>query len=209
MSAESLRVLHVGCGRNTHADLPPPFNGPPWQEVRLDIDRSMAPDIVASITNMAGIASASFDAVWSSHSIEHLYAHEVPQALAEFVRILSPKGFAVIQVPDLETVAEAVIGGRLLVPAYVAPAGAVAPLDILFGYRPALAAGNHYMAHRTGFTAASLRQVLLEAGFASVAVRRDGSWAVCAVASRSIEDSAATEFMADNLALLSAGQAQG
>lgn len=208
MNTGMQRVLHVGCGRNTHVDLPPPFDGPPWQEVRLDVDPSMQPDIVASITDMGIIPSASFDAIWSSHSIEHLYSHEVPKALAEFVRVLSPKGFAVIHVPDLETVAEAVTQGRLLVPAYVAPAGPVAPLDILFGYRPALAAGNHYMAHRTGFTAASLRQALVAAGFASVAVKRDGSWAICAVASRSIEDAAATEIMVKSLALLSTGTTQ-
>jgi len=32
---------------------------------------------------MPMVASRSYDAIWSSHNLGHLYAHEVPLALAE------------------------------------------------------------------------------------------------------------------------------
>jgi hypothetical protein len=39
---------------------------------------------------------------------------------------------------------------------------------MLFGWRQALAAGNHFMAHRCGFTYNWLSQLLRDAGFAKV-----------------------------------------
>ena len=44
---------------------------------------------------------ASVDAVFSSHNIEHLYPHEVPLALKEFMRVLKPDGFVLMTCPDL------------------------------------------------------------------------------------------------------------
>jgi len=109
------------------------------------------------------------DAVFSSHNIEHLYPHEVPQALSEFLRVLKPDGFAVITCPDLQSVCKLVAEDKLTEPAYVSPAGPIAPLDILYGHRPPMAQGNLYMAHRCGFTKKVLTATLLEAGFKSVA----------------------------------------
>jgi predicted SAM-dependent methyltransferase len=43
---------------------------------------------------MKAVASESVDAIFSSHNIEHLYPHEVPVALAEFIRVLKPGLFA-------------------------------------------------------------------------------------------------------------------
>jgi hypothetical protein len=87
-------------------------------------------------------------------------------ALAEFRRVLADDGFAVITCPDLQSVCELVAQDRLTEPAYTAPAGPIAPLDILYGHRAAMARGNLYMAHRCGFTsrvlAATLRQLAAE-----------------------------------------------
>ena len=47
--------------------------------------------------------------------------------------------------------------------------GRFAAQDMLFGYRPELAAGNLHMAHKSGFTRTVLTQTLLEAGFGAVA----------------------------------------
>jgi hypothetical protein len=109
------------------------------------------------------------DAVFSSHNIEHLYAHEIPLAVGEFVRVLRPDGFLVITCPDLQSVAALVAQDRLLEPAYMSPAGPIAPIDILYGHRPHLAVGNHFMAHRCGFTRRVLEGTLLAAGFRAVA----------------------------------------
>jgi SAM-dependent methyltransferase len=144
--APSQKLLHVGCGQKHKDRTTLVFNSDAWQEIRLDIDPDAKPDIVGSVTDMSGVQDASFDAVFSSHNIEHLYAHEVPKALAEFKRVLKPEGFAVVICPDLQSICALVAEGKLLEPAYVSPAGPISPIDILFGHRSALAAGNLYMA---------------------------------------------------------------
>ncbi len=118
---------------------------------------------------MPGGVDASVDAIFSSHNIEHLYPHEVPLALKEFLRVLKSDGFAVITCPDLQSVCALVAEDKLLEPAYVAPAGPIAPLDILYGHRPSLAKGNLYMAHRCGFTQKVLVGTLRASGFQTIA----------------------------------------
>ena len=78
------KILHVGCGRLTKLNSTPEFNNENWDEIRVDIDENVTPDIVASMTDMSVIDSDKFDAIYSSHNIEHLFAHEVPIALKEF-----------------------------------------------------------------------------------------------------------------------------
>lgn len=181
------KFIHVGCGQKRKNRTTPGFNRPEWEEVRFDIDVNVQPDIQGTMTDMAAVPTGSMQALFSSHNIEHLYPHEVPVALAEFRRVLSDDGFAVITCPDLKTVCALIADDKLLEPAYESPAGGIAPLDILYGHRPAMAAGNLYMAHRCGFTEKVLVGTLKAAGFASVASRsRPGPyfdlWAVASVA---------------------------
>ena len=166
--------LHVGCGTKRKDQTTRGFNRPEWQELRLDIDPAVAPDIVGSMTDMSAVASESVDAIFSSHNIEHLYPHEVPVALKEFLRVLKPDGFLVLTCPDLQSVCALVAEDKLLEPCYTAPAGPIAPIDILYGFRPALARGNLYMAHRCGFTQRVLISTLIAAGFAQVVAMRRG-----------------------------------
>lgn len=92
---------------------------------------------------MAALADASVDAVFFSHSIEHLYPHEVPVALKEFIRVLKPDDFAVITCPDLLSAAEVILKGKLLERAYVNPVGGaswpICPIDIIYGHRASVA----------------------------------------------------------------------
>lgn len=162
-------LIHVGCGHNRKNKTTPGFAKPEWNEIRLDIDASVTPDIIGTMTDMSAVTSASVQAIYSSHNIEHLYPHEVPVALDEFLRVLTPDGFAVITCPDLQSVARWVADDKLTEPAYMSPAGPIAPLDILYGHRPAMAKGNLYMAHRCGFTRKTLAHTLQLAGFKSVA----------------------------------------
>jgi SAM-dependent methyltransferase len=179
-------LLHVGCGHLRKAHTTAGFNRPEWTEIRLDIDPAVAPDIVGSITDMAAIADATVDGLFSSHNIEHLYPFEAPLALAEFHRVLSPDGFAVITCPDLQSVAAEVAADRLLEPLGQSPLGPISPLDILYGHRPALARGELFMAHRCGFTRRVLTLVLQQAGFASVSAmqRRRPYFDLWAIASK-------------------------
>ena len=59
--------------------------------------------------------------------------------------------------------------------AYTSQAGPITPLDVLYGHGAALAAGHHYMAHKTGFTLRVLTQALQTAGFQTVAGKRRAS----------------------------------
>lgn len=159
-------VLHVGCGP-TRIDSTP-FGPLGWQEIRLDIDPAVAPDLLGTMTSMPAVASESVDAVFSSHNIEHLEAHTVPMALGEFRRVLRPGGVVLITCPDINAIAARILSHGLTVPAYFSPVGPITPLDMLYGHRPALASGNTFMAHRTGFNEAALQATLEAAGFTQV-----------------------------------------
>ncbi len=175
-------VLHVGCGYPNPNKLHRAFRGDEWQEIRLDIDADAKPDVIADMRDLSQIEANSIDALWSSHNVEHLYPHDVIPTLAGFRRILKPNGVALITLPDLQEVAKLIAEDKLDDPAYVSPAGPIAPLDILYGFRAAMAQGNLFMAHRTGFTAKTLAQSIVNAGFAMVTVQRDQSafnlWAI-------------------------------
>lgn len=164
--------LHVGCGRTPKSRTTPILAGPEWHEVRLDIDPNAQPDIVASMTDMAAVPSQSMDGLYAHHTLEHLFPHDVPVALAEFARVLHPDGFAIIGCPDLQQIGALLVEGKLLETVYVSPAGPISALDMVYGLGAALREGRHYMAHRGGFTQASLRQQLGRAGFATVVTRQ-------------------------------------
>ena len=106
------------------------------------------------------------DAVWTSHTLEHLADHEVLPALREMVRVLKPDGFSLVTTPDIVRVAREVARGRLEEVLYEAPAGPITALDVLFGLRSSVARGRSFMAHRTGFSAERLGRLMAEAGFA-------------------------------------------
>lgn len=167
MSAKT--ILHVGCGHSSSgAKLPPALQTNEWREVRFDIDPANEPDLVGSMLDMSAVKTASMDALYSAHNIEHVYAHEVPVVLKEFLRVLRPDGIMVITCPDLQAVCALVAEDKLTDAAYQSAAGPITALDILYGHGAALAAGHHYMAHKGGFTLKTLRIALEESGFQAV-----------------------------------------
>lgn len=185
--------LHVGCGPAKRQHTTRGFIGDDWREVRLDIDPAVQPDIIGSMTDMQTVDSGSMDALYSSHNIEHLFAHEVPVALREFRRVLNDDGFVILTCPDLQSVCQLVAEERLTDTAYLSGAGPIAPLDILYGHRPALSKGNHYMAHRCGFTKKVLMGVLTAAGFPQALVMQRASpffdlWALASNSQRSEDE---------------------
>jgi hypothetical protein len=165
-------LLHVGCGASRIEQTTPGFNDGSWSEIRIDINGLNSPDIIGSMTDMSAVTSESVDAIFSSHNIEHLYPHEVQTALTEFHRVLNSQGFCVITCPDIQSVCALVAQDKLLDPAYISPAGPIAPIDILFGHRPSMSQGNLFMAHRTGFTEKTLTATLQDAGFMTVATMK-------------------------------------
>ena len=163
MKTLSKAFLHVGCGPQRPGRSIKGFED--WNELRFDIDPAVEPDLLGSMTDMRSVGTASVDAIFSSHNIEHLYPHEVPIALAEFLRVLKPQGYLVMTCPDLQSVCALVADDKLTESAYDSPAGPISPLDILYGHRAAMTNGNLYMAHRCGFTKKVLAGTLQGAGF--------------------------------------------
>lgn len=159
-------ALHVGCGSLTLRQAPSYFHGPEWREIRYDIDPAVKPDVVGSMLDMSAIGSASVDAVYSSHNLEHVFPHEVDTVLREFRRVLRPEGICVVTVPDLQAVSALIAQDKLEDIAYISGGGPITPLDIVYGHGPELVAGRHYMAHKTGFTGKTLGNALIRNGFA-------------------------------------------
>ena len=160
-------LLHVGCGPRGRP-IPEMFDG--YTELRMDIDAAVEPDVVGSITAI-DMPDCSVDGVYASHILEHVEQWQVHEALCEVLRVLRPGGVALIIVPDLERIAQEIIDhpGLIETVTLAAPYGA-APLDMLFGYQPAVLAGQEYMRHKTAFTQLSLAGHVQEAGFSDGSV---------------------------------------
>jgi SAM-dependent methyltransferase len=163
-------VVNVGCGPLQTRALPAHFDG--WRHLRVDVDPSVRPDIVADLTDLSPIPDGMADAVWASHCVEHLYLHQVSVALKEFHRVTRKDGFVCMLVPDLQAIAGQVAADRLHEPLYRSPAGPVSAHDMLYGFGAAIAGGNVAMAHRCGFTPSMLRLQFEGIGFAELALRR-------------------------------------
>ena len=173
--------LHVGCGLQNKSHTQG-FNNDNWKEIRFDIDKSVKPDIEGTITDMNEVETASVDAIYSSHNIEHLYPHQVPIALSEFYRVLNDDGIVVILCPDLQSVCEAVVQDKLIEPLYESSSGPISPIDVLYGHRSLISQGNEYMAHKCGFTYSVLNSLFLEAGFKARIGGRGPDWQLSLVA---------------------------
>ena len=174
-------LLHVGCNYKNKSHLEG-FNNDNWKEIRFDIDESVKPDIVGTLTDMKLVETGSVDALYSAFNIDLIYPHQVSTALREFYRVLKEDGIVVIKCPDLQSVCKAVAQDKLLEPLYDSPAGPIAPIDIIFGHRKSLAKGNEYMAKKGGFTYSVLKGVLYAAGFKSRIGGKKGNWELWVVA---------------------------
>jgi predicted SAM-dependent methyltransferase len=184
-------LLNAGSGPGSARRIARMVHEQDLKEVRFDIDPGVEPDVVGSITEIEkSFEPQSFDVIWSSHVLEHLYAHEIFPTLRQFHRILKLDGFALIMSPDLEAVAHFIVEQGIAAVAYNSPAGPIRPLDMLYGHSRAIEEGHVHMAHRTGFTAERLGNLLLMAGFPTVSVAA-ANFEVCALALMPEADDAA------------------
>ena len=166
------KLLHIGCGRQTKENLPAVLSQ--FKEIRLDIDESVDPDVVADMRDLSMFEDESFDVIYSFHNMEYLFFHEVLSALIEWHRILKPKGLAVIMCSDLKSVCEFVAKKGLTDPLYRTRNGSIiTPIDILYGHTDFIRKGSQCMAHKTGFTADLLQDFLQRAGFSQQKVHQD------------------------------------
>jgi SAM-dependent methyltransferase len=168
------QTQHAGCA---NTDLPVWFKD--WEQVRLDADEQMQPDVVASIADMGDIGT--FDAVYCSHTLEHLHHNDVKKALKEFLRVINECGFVILFVPDLENVTDLENVKPDEEVLFRSPAGDICGLDLIYGFRD-YSKDNPYMMHKTGFTQDTLKKELKEAGFNVIKVQRLPDYNLFAVA---------------------------
>ena len=194
-------ILHVGAGHpKSGARIPPVFRTAEWKEIRLDIDPVNEPDILGTLLDMSAVANESVDAIYSAHTIEHLYPSEIPAAMAEFLRVLRPDGFAVINCPDLQEAARWIVEDKLMETAYTSQAGPVTPFDIVFSHRQFTGRDKPFMAHHCGFTLKVLLGTLRSNGFQSVGgKRRPAAFDLWAVASRQVLTDVDLRALADKV----------
>lgn len=164
------QILHVGCGPTP---LPQQYASSEWNEVRFDIDPSVHPDVIGSITDLSTFQNEMFDALYCAHNIEHVYAHQVLEALREFRRVLKPRGVANIIVPDIQSLAAFVEKGDLESTVYNSEVGPITAADLLWGCKGHMLAGLEYMSHKYGFTMGTMYQWCKTAGFQDVRVHRN------------------------------------
>ncbi len=89
-----MKFLNVGCGSSYHID---------W--VNIDYN-SNSPYVQAhDIRKGLPFADETFDAVYSSHVLEHLSPDEGKQLLRDMKRVLKTGGIVRVIVPDFETIA--------------------------------------------------------------------------------------------------------
>lgn len=164
------RLLHIGCGTEPVPDWLSRFD-----EVRVDIEPETKPHFVRDMLDLHDIGT--FDAIYSCHNLEHLYPYQVPRALAEFKRVLNPKGAVVIMVPDLEDVKP---DTKMLQNCDLGP---ICGLDMFYGHHAVLES-QPYMAHHCGFIQSTLESTLKEAAFVNVKVERLGNYNLFATAEK-------------------------
>jgi predicted SAM-dependent methyltransferase len=161
-------VLNVG-GGDKNIPIPAHYSG--WAQVLLDIQPAPGVDLVHDARRLAELQSATFDAVYCSHNLEHYYPHEVPLVLAGFHHVLKNDGFAEIRVPDIPAVMRHAVARDMDLDdvLYESPAGPISVHDVIYGYgREIESSGEDYYAHKRGFTHKSLLAALQQAGFPAV-----------------------------------------
>lgn len=174
-------ILHVGCGPTP---LPDDFDPLEWKEIRFDVNPDVKPDIVGSMSDLSQFPDGEFDAIYSAHNIEHLYIHDMYEAMKEFRRVLKPNGHLYLVCPDIQTLGRYIADGNLEAELYHSEAGPISVSDLLWGYKGHVAAGMEYMSHKYGFSASTMNDWLLTAGFESRLIgRRIHACELCVIAS--------------------------
>ncbi len=89
--------LNLGCGDNL-------------LEGYVNIDKyDKAADVRLDITNLDPYADKSVDEIVAYQVIEHVPYNESNQMFREMHRVLKPGGFAIVETPDIEYVARAIL----------------------------------------------------------------------------------------------------
>lgn len=192
------RFLHAACGDGDKSRTTREFHLGEWDEVRMDASLDNSPDIISTLADMSTIENGAFDAVFTSHSLERLYPHEVGTALRNFHRVLADDGYMIIAAADLQSACALVAEDKLLEPAYESAAGPVSPMDIIYGFRPAIASGLEHFACKCGFTSRVLAGTIAQIGFGSLwSARNPSTFSLVCIATKQEVSEEALKTLAD------------
>jgi ubiquinone/menaquinone biosynthesis C-methylase UbiE len=164
---ETKSVLNIGCGgsritRDAHYLSTEDLQD--YYEVRLDIDKSVGPDIISNIYDLNVIPSNTFNVVYSSHSLEHVSFHQIPLCLSEWYRVAQNGGEIRIVVPNMRAPAKLIVEGKMFEKIYDSLDGPIAAIDMIYGHRKSISE-NEFMIHKTGFTKESFITLLEQYGY--------------------------------------------
>ena len=158
-----MKLLHAGCGP-IGTPVPPQWRD--YEQIRYDVDATVAPDLVGTLTQI-DLPDGAVDALYASHVLEHLDPWDVDTALAELYRVLKVGGAGLLIVPDLTAWARLILSDPAGVEDLknIPLSGPISVLDALYGYGPDVQAGRDGMRHRTMFTPFTFARHLDRAGF--------------------------------------------
>ncbi len=175
------KVLNVG---GNSKDIPLPDIYKDWEQVWLDIDPSVNPDVLCDARELTKLQPNAYNAIYCSHNLEHYFRHDVKKVLAGFLHVLKKDGFAHIRVPDMAAVMRDFVEKDMDIndTLYISPAGPISIQDVMYGWGLEIErSGNDFFGHKTGFTESSLIATLIDSGFYQV-YTGTGAWEIAAFA---------------------------
>lgn len=149
--------LMIGTGTETRR-----YKQDGW--VTLDANPKWGPDILATVPPLPDeVTSNKWDEVCGIHFIEHIYLWEARQLLAELYEVVAPGGKLILEQPNIEYAAKALLG-KVTVPAHDAKFYHIWALYGDQGTKDPL------WCHKFGYTPDSLSEVAETAGWDKVVI---------------------------------------
>lgn len=162
------KVLNVG-GNSKNIAMPSIYKD--WEQVWLDIDPKVNPDVLCDARELITLPANTYDAIYCSHNLEHYFRHDVKKVVAGFHHVLKKDGFAHIRVPDMAAVMRAFVENNMDINdiLYESPAGPISVQDVMYGFGKEIEqSGCDFFAHKMGFTEKSLIATFIDANFYQV-----------------------------------------
>jgi hypothetical protein len=165
-----MKILNVGGGSKI---IPLPWQYHNYDHVLLDVLPRPGVDIVGDFLAMD--IHEEYDVVYSSHSLEHFYEHDVTNVLMKMKQALVHGGGVHIRVPDIKAVVTTMMTRGLDMEdvLYQSGVGPIMVQDVIYGHGGEIEEWGQSYGHKTGFTQNKLQKRLEFVGFTHVKVHRN------------------------------------